>query len=113
LTFDGGWRNSHIFSSKKGTFVRAFSKSMYIQHVTVEELQMQDPKLWQILEKYGEAFDDYWFYWISKGGKYVRRTPLWLSQKYVPCEKPRKYEPNRKLTEFPSLIFSKTRTHTP
>ena len=58
--FEGGWRNSHVFSEKKGIFVRAFSKAMYIQHVATDEIKILNPKLFSILKKYGECFDDEW-----------------------------------------------------
>lgn len=56
-----------------------------------------DPKLLKLLEMYGEAFDDIWFYWIVKPRRkikqphsdYIKRTPVWQNQKCMPAENPK------------------------
>lgn len=74
-----------------------FYKDMYCQKCRPDELKFANEKLLNLIEKYGSIFDDNWYYWLTKKGK-ICRIPLWLSnQKGVNCEKPRKYEPNRKL----------------
>jgi len=89
--FVAPWRNAH-----------GFSHAMYIQHCKPDELKMCDPKLFKIIDKHGSAFDDEWWYWISKTGRYIRRCPVWMSKKRTDAEKPRKYDPSKKLTEFQS-----------
>ena len=47
-------------------------------------------KLLKLLEIYGQAFDDDWWYWIGKSkAKYIKRTPVWFRQKRMPAEKPK------------------------
>jgi len=95
--YDGPWRNVGMFTS-----------DMYCNHCTLNDLEMQNKKLFAILTKHGSAFDDYWYYWITRSNRYVRRVPLWLSDsrsltrgiRKVDTEKSIRYEPNHKLDEW-------------
>ena len=92
MSYSGAWRNVGFFSS-----------DMYVQICKPEELQNCNPKLWQLIDKYGSAFDEDWWYFLTKTERYVRRVPLWMSNNpsgKIPCEKPRRFEPNQKLVEF-------------
>ena len=73
---------------------------LYHQGCFPEELKNCDVKLYRILKKYGETFDDEWWYYFNRNETFIKRCPLWLSQKRVDREVPRKFEPNRKLNEF-------------
>lgn len=84
----GPWRNGE----------QRFSSAMYIQICRPEELQSWDQKLYDLIIKYGSSFDSIWEYWINKRETWIRRTPLGYGKR-IPTEKPRKYEPNRKLME--------------
>ena len=89
--YEGAWRN-------KGP-----SWGMYRQHCRPDELESLDPKLYFLVMKYGSAFDDYWYIWLSKGGHWVRRISIELAADITSMkankmfEKPRRYEPNEKL----------------
>ena len=51
---------------------------------------MLNAKLLKLLEKYGTAFDDEWWYFIGKSKmQIIKRTPVWFSQKRMPTEKPK------------------------
>ena len=86
-TYEAPWRN-------------AWARNRYVQYCKPDELESLSPKLFRIIKLYGEAFDDYWFYWITRSEAYIKRSPIWFGQKSVDAEKPKKYEPNRKLEEF-------------
>lgn len=92
--FEDAWRNSGP------------SWGMYIQKCRPQELETLNSKLYKLLMKYGSMFDDFWYYWVSKTGRWLRRTPLWFATdiknaKARQCfEKHRKYEPNQKITNY-------------
>jgi len=66
MTYDGAWRNR--------------LRHLYTQYCYLHELN--DPKLWKLLEKYGAAFNDTWWYQIAgRSVKVVLRKPLWLGRK--------------------------------
>ena len=68
MTYEGPWRNGDAYHS-----------AMYNQHCRLDELEMWNKKLFTLLMRYGEAFDDVWFYWITNSTKrYVKRNPIWL-----------------------------------
>ena len=69
MSYEGPWRNGDSFHSV-----------MYNQHCRLDELLMYSPKLHALLLRYGCAFDDVWYYWLSNSSKrYVKRNPLWLN----------------------------------
>jgi len=72
----------------------------YHQGCYPEELKLYNPRLFQLIKKYGHTFDDEWWYYYNRPLTFIKRVPLWLSQKRVDRERPKKYEPNRKLEEF-------------
>jgi hypothetical protein len=80
FVYDHPWRNEGF-----GT--------RYNQYCTLEELKEWNNKLYNLILNFGIMFDDNWFYFRTKRGKkflgYVKRCPLWLSQKKVQCERPR------------------------
>ena len=82
---------------------RNIKYEVYHQGCYPHELETQDPQLYNLLMKYGEMFDDEWWYYVNKTETFLKRCPLWLSQKRVGQEKPRRFEPNRKLVEFATL----------
>jgi hypothetical protein len=55
------------------------SYTFYTQFCFLDELE---PRLRQLIEKHGSAFDDYWYYYrsSSKGRPAVARRPLWQEQ---------------------------------
>ena len=73
----------------------------YTQYCYLDECP---PKLRVLLEKYGCAFDDYWYYKIcGRTRKVVTRRPLWLDRgeggwMYEKHPKPR--DKTVKLTDF-------------
>jgi hypothetical protein len=65
------------------------SPDLFNDYVFLEECPRAMAK---ILLKFGWFFDDIFFYWLVKGGKIVKRRPLyWYPQKSTPTEKARKY----------------------
>ena len=92
--FEDSWRNTGP------------SWGMYIQKCRPDELIMLNPKLYNLLMKYGSMFDDDWFYWLSKTGKWFRRIPMELAidtknaKAHKWYEKPKKYEHNMRLESF-------------
>ena len=69
-----------------------------------DELKDWNPKLHGLLTKYGQAFDDEWWYYLNRKGNVVKRVPVLRTQKKIFSEKPpklipRKFEPNKKLLE--------------
>jgi len=81
----------------------AWATDRYNQMCRPDELKSLNPKLFFLIDKYGEAFDSYFWYYYNRKKTYIKRVPLWLNQKKVDCEKPKEYEPNRKLTEYAFL----------
>jgi len=52
---------------------------LYTEYCYPHELKEANPKLLQLIEKYGLMFDDYWKYRITgRSRKVVVREPLWL-----------------------------------
>lgn len=49
-------------------------------------------KLRKLLERYREAFDNQWWYYLNRGGFMVMRVPLWQKQKRIDMEKHRAYK---------------------
>lgn len=67
---------------------------IYTQTARIDELEcngLQGHFLVLLLERYGEAFDqDWWYYLCCRGrgkGLFVRRVPIWLTCKKMPTEK--------------------------
>jgi hypothetical protein len=89
----GPWRNTEP----------CFKAAMYIQMCRPEELKEWSPKLYALIIKFGSAFDDTWEYWLNKRMTWIRRTPLGYGKR-IPCEKPKRYEPNQKLEIFNIMI---------
>ena len=88
MTYEAPWKNS------------PFRGEPHLQYCTLEELRYQSRKLAHLIERYGEAFDDEWWYYFNKNMTHVKRLPIWQRTKRIDCEKPRRYEPNRKLSEW-------------
>ena len=86
--YEAPWKNS------------PFRGNPHLQYCTIDELEMQNSKLAFLIETYGETFDDEWWYFFNKKMTHVKRQPIWQTTKRIDCEKPKKYEPNRKLEEF-------------
>ena len=87
MRYEAPWRNG-------------WHTELYMQICTPTELESLNRKLFSLIEKYGEAFDDEWWYYYNRKKTYIKRVPLWLSQKKIYTERPKMYEPNRKLCEF-------------
>lgn len=76
MGYDGGWRNRLRF--------------LYCQYLYLEDVERNFPKLFQILKKYGRAFDDVWQYRIrGRSKKIVTRFPLWMKTERDYSEKAR------------------------
>ena len=60
----------------------------YTQTVRIDDVP---EKLRRLLEKYGEAFDDDWWFFMCNRGKgkglFARRVPIWQTSKRMPAEK--------------------------
>ncbi len=79
--YDSSWRNT---------------PDMYTQTKRVDEFSMdipQDKALILLLEKYNEAFDQDWYFYLCTRGRgkglFVRRVPIWQTGKKMPAEKHR------------------------
>jgi hypothetical protein len=77
--YTGTWRNN---------------PDLYGQTARIDELDLSDPQdkaLYLLLERYGEAFDqDWWYYFCTRGrgkGLFIRRVPIWQTTKKMPTEK--------------------------
>lgn len=72
------------------------SRDLYTQTCRTDELP---EKLRLLLERYGEVFDDKWWYFLSSRGKFkglfARRVPIWQTSKRMPAEKWRPYPVHR------------------
>ena len=81
MSYDPPWRNGW---------------EPYTQHARIDELP---EKLRLLLERYGECFDDNWWYYMCTRGKgkglYVRRVPIWQTCKKMPAEKYRPFPVHR------------------
>jgi len=58
----------------------------WVQYCKPDELQSIQPKLYWLIQKYGETFDDVWWYFYNKKRTYIKRTPIWMNQKRMPAE---------------------------
>ena len=87
--FEDAWRNKQ--TGRGGNY--------YIQHCRPSELEPLNPKLFNLIMKYGSCFDDDWEYWIARTGKWMRRTPLGFGKR-IAAERPKRYEPNMQLESF-------------
>jgi hypothetical protein len=77
-----------------------FVSQMHVQHCKPEELKTWNSKLYALIMKYGCAFDDYWYYWITKKGTWMKRTLVFLP-KHIRVGKPlRFYQVNKKLEKW-------------
>jgi len=64
----GGWRNRLRY--------------LYSQYCYKDEVFSK--KLLFLIDTYGSAFDDEWYYIISKDGKVIIRSPIWLGKEPNP-----------------------------
>lgn len=64
------------------------------KYVDYAILGTEPPKLIKIVEKWGAAFDEEYWYWIGgRKAHYLKRAPLWMyGQKRVAAEKYRAVE---------------------
>jgi hypothetical protein len=72
------------------------SRDLFTQTCRTEDLP---EKLRLLLERYGSAFDDKYWYFLSSRGKYkglfARRVPVWQTSKRMPTGKYRPYPVHR------------------
>lgn len=59
---------------------------LYALTCKMDELQIFDKKLYELLLKYGTAFNDKAWFYVNRNGR-VFALPLWMKQKRIDAEK--------------------------